>query len=107
MRNGATYVWDDEMKVPYAISGDQWIGFDDERSIRHKMRWIKDKGYAGAMVWTVDMDDFTGSFCGGDVKYPLIGAMRFVLHVCRIFMKKKKRFLILININVTEKSSGA
>lgn len=66
------------MKVPYAISGDQWIGFDDERSIRNKMKWIKDNGYAGAMVWTVDMDDFTGNFCGGDVKYPLIGAMRLV-----------------------------
>jgi len=79
LKNGATYIWDEEMKVPYAISGDQWIGFDDERSIRNKMKWIKDNGYGGAMVWTVDMDDFTGTFCGGDVKYPLIGAMRFVL----------------------------
>lgn len=64
------------MKVPYAIDGDQWIGFDDERSIRNKMQWIKDNGFAGAMVWTVDMDDFTGTMCGGNVKYPLIGAMR-------------------------------
>ncbi|KAJ9573430.1 hypothetical protein L9F63_009158, partial [Diploptera punctata] len=76
LRNGASYVWDDEMKVPYAIQGDQWVGFDDERSIRNKMHWIKDNGYAGAMVWTVDMDDFTGTICGGDVKYPLIGVMR-------------------------------
>ncbi|XP_075230689.1 chitinase 7 [Lycorma delicatula] len=76
LRNGASYIWDDEMKVPYAIMGDQWIGFDDEKSIRHKMHWIKDNGYAGAMVWTVDMDDFTGTVCGGDVKYPLIGAIR-------------------------------
>lgn len=78
LRNGASYVWDDEMKVPYAVQGDQWVGFDDERSIRNKMHWIKDNGYAGAMVWTVDMDDFTGTICGGDVKYPLIGAMRYV-----------------------------
>jgi chitinase len=28
------------------------------------------------MVWTVDMDDFTGNVCGNNVKYPLIGAMR-------------------------------
>lgn len=77
LKNGASYVWDDEMKVPYAIQGDQWVGFDDERSIRNKMSWIKDNGYAGAMVWTVDMDDFTGSICGGRVKYPLIGAMRY------------------------------
>ncbi|XP_026686468.1 uncharacterized protein LOC103519043, partial [Diaphorina citri] len=76
LRNGAGYVWDDEMKVPYLVHGDQWVGFDDEKSIRYKMNWLKDNGYGGAMVWTVDMDDFTGTVCGGDVKYPLIGAMR-------------------------------
>lgn len=74
--NGAVYVWDDEMKVPYMVDGNQWVGFDDERAIRHKMRWIKDNGFGGAMVWTVDMDDFSGKVCGGNVKYPLIGAMR-------------------------------
>ena len=26
--------------------------------------------------WTVDMDDFSGTVCGNNVKYPLIGAMR-------------------------------
>lgn len=76
------------MKVPYAVAGDQWIGFDDERSIRNKMQWLKTNGYAGAMVWTVDMDDFTGNVCGGNVKYPLIGAMRWVFR-----LKKKKVFL--------------
>ncbi|XP_001604515.2 probable chitinase 10 [Nasonia vitripennis] len=74
--NGAAYIWDDEMKVPYLVHHDQWVGFDDERSIRNKMRWLKDKGYGGAMVWTVDMDDFNGTVCGGGVRYPLIGAMR-------------------------------
>lgn len=44
LKNGASYVWDDEMKVPYAVQGDQWVGFDDERSIRNKMTWIKDNG---------------------------------------------------------------
>ncbi|CAH0564615.1 unnamed protein product [Brassicogethes aeneus] len=76
LQNGASYVWDEEMKVPYAIDGDQWIGFDDEKSIRYKMKWIKENSFGGAMVWTIDMDDFTGTVCGGEVKYPLIGAMR-------------------------------
>ena len=56
--NGASYIWDDEMKVPYLVKGNQWVGFDDERSIRNKMDWIKIQGFAGAMVWSVDMDDF-------------------------------------------------
>ncbi|KAL1130578.1 hypothetical protein AAG570_011824, partial [Ranatra chinensis] len=76
LRNGAAYVWDDEMKVPYCITGDQWIGFDDEKSIRYKMKWLKEKGFGGAMVWTIDMDDFKGEICGNNVKYPLIGAIR-------------------------------
>ncbi|CAG5093680.1 Similar to Cht10: Probable chitinase 10 (Drosophila melanogaster) [Cotesia congregata] len=76
LQSGAAYVWDDEMKVPYLVDGDQWVGFDDERSIRGKMKWIKASGYGGAMVWTVDMDDFNGTACPGNVRYPLIGAMR-------------------------------
>lgn len=73
---GANYVWDEEMKVPYLVQGDQWVGFDDERSIRNKMDWVKTNGYAGAMVWSIDMDDFNGTVCGSGVKYPLVGAMR-------------------------------
>ena len=56
--NGASYIWDDEMKVPYLVKDNQWVGFDDERSIRNKMDWIKVQGFGGAMVWSVDMDDF-------------------------------------------------
>ena len=95
LRNGASYVWDDEMKVPYAVQGDQWVGFDDERSIRNKMHWIKDNGYAGAMVWTVDMDDFTGTVCGGDVKYPLIGAMRYLGGKYRVLVGSRQLLFAL------------
>ncbi|XP_074603101.1 chitinase 7 isoform X2 [Brevipalpus obovatus] len=73
LKDGAVYFWDDEQKVPYAVQGDLWVGFDDERSIREKMKWLLENDYAGAMVWTVDMDDFTGK-CAG-TKYPLIGIM--------------------------------
>jgi len=73
---GALYVWDAEMKVPYLVAEDQWVGFDDERAIRNKMNWVKTEGYAGAMVWSIDMDDFTGTACPGGLKYPLISAMR-------------------------------
>lgn len=38
------------------------------------MAWLKEEGFGGIMIWSVDMDDFRGS-CGGG-KYPLINAMR-------------------------------
>lgn len=40
IKKGAKYVWDDEQKVPYAYLGDQWVGFDDEKSIRIKVSII-------------------------------------------------------------------
>ncbi|RWS29883.1 Sar s 18 allergen (chitinase-like protein) [Leptotrombidium deliense] len=73
LKDGGTYLWDDEQKVPYAVQNDLWVGFDDERSIRLKMKWLLENDYAGAMVWTIDMDDFTGR-CAG-VKYPLMNVM--------------------------------
>lgn len=73
LKSGATYYWDDEQKVPYLIQDNLWVGFDDERSVRQKMKWILENDYGGAMVWTLDMDDFNGN-CAG-VKYPLIGIM--------------------------------
>lgn len=73
--NGAEYVWDDEMSVPYMIEGNQWVGFDDEKAIRIKMNFINDMDLAGAMVWSVDMDDFAAAACGG-AQYPLMTAMR-------------------------------
>lgn len=38
------------------------------------MNWLKEEGFGGVMIWSVDMDDFRGS-CGAG-KYPLIKAMK-------------------------------
>lgn len=73
LKQGATYYWDEEQAVPYAVHGDQWVGFDDELSIRNKVKWLNEQGYAGAMVWALDMDDFKGTCT--PKKYPLIRAM--------------------------------
>ena len=75
LRSGGGYVWDREMSAPYMVAGDQWVGFDDERSVRIKTDFIKELDLAGAMIWSVDMDDFTATGCGGG-PYPLITAVR-------------------------------
>jgi chitinase len=68
-----TLVWDNEQQVPFAYHDDQWVGFDDERSLKTKVNWLKTEGFGGIMVWSVDLDDFRG-YCGTG-KFPLLKAM--------------------------------
>ncbi|XP_063445346.1 chitotriosidase-1-like [Mytilus trossulus] len=72
--SGWTTVWNDEHKVPYAYSGDQWVGYDNVRSVTIKAQYIKEKGLGGAMFWALDLDDFTGNACQ-EGNYPLISAV--------------------------------
>ena len=73
-KDNTTLVWDNEQQVPFAYRGDQWVGFDDERSLKTKTSWLKNEGFGGIMVWSVDLDDFRG-YCGTG-KYPLIKTMK-------------------------------
>ena len=38
-------------QVPYAFKDDQWVGFDDQRSLKMKIQWLKENGYSGVMIW--------------------------------------------------------
>ncbi|XP_015585087.1 chitotriosidase-1 isoform X2 [Cephus cinctus] len=73
-----TTVWYEEQEVPYAYSGDQWIGFDNERSLAIKIKYAKKLGLAGIMFWSIETDDFKG-ICGSS-SYPLLKASRTELY---------------------------
>ncbi|XP_077013569.1 chitinase-3-like protein 1 [Tamandua tetradactyla] len=66
-------------QVPYATKGNQWVGYDDQESIKSKVRYLKQKQLAGAMVWALDLDDFRGSFCGQKIRFPLTNTVKDTL----------------------------
>ncbi|XP_066479488.1 acidic mammalian chitinase-like [Tiliqua scincoides] len=80
LKDGATVVWNAPQEVPYAYHGNQWIGYDNPKSFAIKAKWLLENNFGGAMVWTIDMDDFTGTFCG-EGKYPLMNALKSALGV--------------------------
>ncbi|XP_018614066.1 acidic mammalian chitinase-like [Scleropages formosus] len=76
LKQGATQVWDTPQDVPYAYnSNNVWVGYDNEKSYNIKIDWLKKNEFGGAMVWSLDMDDFSGTFCGQG-KNPLINTLK-------------------------------
>ncbi|XP_033153044.1 chitinase-3-like protein 1 [Drosophila mauritiana] len=55
--------FDQLAKVPYATRGDQWVSYENPRSIWAKMHLLQKHKLGGAMAWTIDVDDFRGR-CG-------------------------------------------
>lgn len=60
--NSWTRHWVDEQKVPYAVKGNQWVGYDDLESIEYKLNYVLDKDLGGTMIWSVETDDFGERF---------------------------------------------
>lgn len=63
--------------APYTQNGPYWVGYDDPDSIRLKAQWVNSMELGGAMVWTIEADDWRGDF---GVAHPLIGEIRRVLN---------------------------
>ncbi|CAO2599611.1 Acidic mammalian chitinase, partial [Lemmus lemmus] len=80
LRNGATEAWDAPQEVPYAYKGNEWVGYDNVRSFSVKTQWLKQNNFGGAMIWAIDLDDFTGSFCDQG-KFPLTSTLNKALGV--------------------------
>ncbi|XP_041371550.1 proteoglycan 4-like [Gigantopelta aegis] len=80
LKNGWTRVWSSSQMVPYAYSAKekQWVGYDDIQSVQLKAQYIKQNKLAGAMMWSIDLDDFANIGTKGKV-FPLTRAIRAVL----------------------------
>ncbi|XP_077514282.1 chitinase-3-like protein 1 isoform X2 [Amblyomma americanum] len=68
---------DPRVVAPVAVKGNLWIGYDDAQSLTAKVEFLRSLGLAGAMVWSIETDDFQGA-CG-TTKNPLQRAIREAL----------------------------
>lgn len=82
--------YDEEQQVPFAYKDDQWVGYDNQISIEKKSRYLVKQGLAGAMIWSLDLDDFQGRFCGQG-KYPLVTIVKKTLEKFRKLNALPKR----------------
>ena len=57
-----------------AINGQMWAGLETVDSANVKLDFLIERGMAGLMWWSLDLDDFDGTFCGQG-KYPLISGV--------------------------------
>uniref|UniRef100_A0A182T4N0 GH18 domain-containing protein n=1 Tax=Anopheles maculatus TaxID=74869 RepID=A0A182T4N0_9DIPT len=61
-------VYDVDSCSPYLYSGSEWISYEDERSLECKAKYIKSHGFGGAMIFSLNTDDF-GSYCAENALY--------------------------------------
>ncbi|XP_025061622.1 chitotriosidase-1 [Alligator sinensis] len=72
---GATTKMIKDQKVPYSFKDKEWVGYDDMESITTKVQYLKNNRLGGAMIWALDLDDFSGSFCNQGA-YPLLNTLK-------------------------------
>lgn len=63
---------------PFAVSGDQWVGFEDYESVAAKAKYVVDSGLGGIAAWTVDLDDFSNLCCSES--FPLLKSINRVFN---------------------------
>lgn len=64
-------------KVPYLYKGKEWVSFESQESVMEKAKLIKDYGLRGAMIYSLNSDDYLG-VCQlhGNEKFPLSQSVR-------------------------------
>jgi len=70
--------YDSEAHALFMQNGNKWVSFDGPDSMREKVQYISEKGLGGAMIWSIDTDDFKG-LCSS-VKNPLLRTINYEFH---------------------------
>ncbi|XP_014608159.1 PREDICTED: chitinase-3-like protein 2 isoform X1 [Polistes canadensis] len=76
--SGAISVFENTSKVPYAYKDYEWISYDDNHSIYYKTKWILDNNFKGAMVFSLNVDDWKNE-CNANETFSLTRAITKML----------------------------
>ncbi|XP_014211792.1 chitinase-3-like protein 2 [Copidosoma floridanum] len=79
LKNGAVRIFVKDSQVPYTYKNSEWISYDDISSVTYKTTWIKYNGFKGAMVFSLNTDDWN-STCTPNHRFPLTDAAKKVLN---------------------------
>jgi chitinase len=56
--NGWTEAYDENAQCPFAYKGDQWVGYDNVKSIQLKTEYALSQNLGGIMFWVCIYFDF-------------------------------------------------
>ncbi|CAG5116769.1 unnamed protein product, partial [Candidula unifasciata] len=70
--------FDNVQKNPYLVSGDLWVGYENERSLEEKIKFLRRLNMAGVYFSSLDEDDFSGKICKSG-RFPLLSHIKRVL----------------------------
>ncbi|KAL2729058.1 chitinase-3-like protein 2 isoform X3 [Vespula squamosa] len=70
LKQGASNVFVNKSKVPYAYKDEEWISYDNKESIYYKTKWILANDFKGAMIFSLNTDDWKNE-CNTNESFPL------------------------------------
>lgn len=68
------FVYTNQPELPFQV----WAGFEDTRSIDIKVNYLMNAGLGGAMLFSIDSDDYSG-VCAEE-EYPLLRVISYHLN---------------------------
>ncbi|CAH2227959.1 chitinase-3-like protein 1 [Pararge aegeria] len=80
-QNESTIKMDEDAKVPYFFKNSEWVSYDNPESVIEKAKYIRRNNLRGAMIYSLNADDYDGKCSGveGTEKFPLAFSIKNTL----------------------------
>lgn len=78
--NKALTTFDHETRTPYVYHEKDWISFDNEQSLAYKALFASSLGLGGAMIFSLNTDDYSGLSQCSSSAFPLTNRIKLVLN---------------------------